>query len=111
MVTDTYGNTAVTNVVHIDPAPALAITAQPTDKTAAVGTQVTMSVGASGTGTLSYQWQYRSRSAGSWTNASGKTADWVLTVYAVHYGFDFRCVVTDTYGNTAISDAVQISRP
>ena len=41
----------------------------------------------------------------------GKTATWYLTVASVHYGFDFRCKVTDTYGNVKYSNTVHINQP
>ena len=110
-VKDSYGNFVLSNTVHVDKP--VTITTQPTSKTAAVGTSVTMTVKATGTG-LSYQWQYKEKAATTWNNASGttaKTANWNLTVAAVHYGFDFRCVVKDSYGKIVNTTTVQINKP
>ena len=73
-MTDAGGKTEYTKTVHIDPVDlTLTITAQPRDKTAATGEKIVMSVGAAGIG-LTYQWQYKSKSASSWSEASGSTA-------------------------------------
>ena len=109
-VTDSNGNYVFSNTVHVDK-PA-AITAQPTSKTAAVGTSATLSVKATGTG-LTYQWQYKKKADTNWSNCSGtsaKTANWTVTVAAVHYGFDFRCMVKDAYGKTLYTNKVQIKQ-
>ena len=106
-----YGYVYFTADAGGDPVSAPVITTQPTSQTAAVGSTATLKVTAAGTGTLSYQWQYKQKSASTWSNASGKTATWNLTVASVHYGFDFRCVVTDGNGNSTNSVTVAINRP
>ena len=70
---------------------------------------VSFTVEATGTGTLSYQWQYRESAEGSWTNWKGKT-DAVLScpVYESRNGWQVRCIVTDANGS-AESDAATMS--
>ncbi len=109
VITDANGKKATTETVHIDDknGPPV-ITEQPMSQTAEVGDKVTLSVVAIGNG-LTYQWQYKNKTATTWTNASGKTANWVLTVAKVHFGFDFQCVITDENGNVVTTDTVNIN--
>lgn len=87
---------------------AISITAQPKDVSAQESANAIFSITASGTG-LTYQWQFMPTSgndANGWTNTSitGATTS-TLTVQALSYraGYQYRCVVTDSSGNTAIS--------
>ena len=105
-IKDSAGNIAYTNVVNVDQK--LAITTQPVNKTAFVGDEVTLSVAATGKG-LTYQWQYKKTADTTWTNASGKTASWKLTVAVVHFGFDFQCVITDESGAKLTTNKVNIT--
>ena len=76
------------------------ITTQPKNITTTAGNTVTFKVAA--TGATSYQWYYRTSSAGSWTAvsaASGKTANYSLTAEARHNGYQYRCKVTNTAGS------------
>ena len=77
----------------------LEITSQPRNYVGPVGSTAAFSVtAAGGVGELSYQWQYRTSPEGAWTDvsaASGKTANYSLTVKAKHDGYQYRCVVTD----------------
>ena len=78
------------------------VTTQPKDKTVAAGTQVKFYVQASG-GRLSYQWQYRKGSSGTWYNSGSTGAQSsVLTVDATtaRDGFQFRCKITNLAGTT-----------
>lgn len=89
-------------------ATAISITAQPKDISAQESANAIFSVTASGTG-LTYQWQFLAtggNDAKDWNNTSitGATTS-TLTVQALSYlaGYQYRCVVTDSSGNTAIS--------
>ena len=78
-----------------------AITTQPKSVSAADGTTVTFSVTATG-GALSYQWQYRTSSSGSWTNStspSGKTANFKVNARTAISGYQYRCIVTNAAGS------------
>lgn len=89
----------------------LIIVTQPTDKTAATGEQITWNVTAYSPGTISYQWQYKSKTGTTWSNASGTSAQtnsYTLTVASVHYNLDFRCKLTDTLGNTVYTNTVNV---
>ena len=87
-----------------------AITAQPQNRSAAVGATAKFSVTATGTG-LKYQWQYKYPD-GSWTNsgyASGKTAALSFTVQAKYNNMQYRCVITDANGKKTTSSAVTLT--
>ena len=85
------------------------ITTHPSNKTAAAGSTVKFTVGASNA--TSYQWQYRTSSSGSWNNCSGNTAKTnTLSVTAESYrnGYQYRCKVSNNAG-TVISNAATLT--
>ena len=87
-----------------------AVTTQPTAVTVAPTGKATFTVAASGTG-LSYQWQYRTSSAGTWANATAtgnKTATLTLNpANASRDGYQYRCKITNSAG-TVTSNAVTL---
>ena len=75
-----------------------------------IGATASFTVTAEGTG-LAYQWQYKSKKDGKWYNAKAEGADTAamsIEVTASRNGMEFRCKVTDAYGNQAISDAATL---
>lgn len=77
------------------------ITQQPANQTVTQGNAATFMVTASGTGTLSYQWQRNNGAGGSFVNISGATST-TLTVSNVQpadNGAQFRVIVTNTGGS------------
>ena len=80
------------------------ITSHPQNQTVPVGQTATFSVGASGTPTLTYQWQKNG------TNISGATTSSYTTpaVSTNDNGATFRCVVTNNYG-TATSNSATLT--
>ena len=80
------------------------ITQQPLDQTVAEGQTATFTVSATGTGTLTYQWQKNQGNIGGATLASYTTP----TLTAADSGAKYRCVVTNPYGN-ATSNEVLLS--
>ena len=77
------------------------ITTQPKSVSMALGECMTFSCGATGQGTLTYQWQYKRSGETSWTNWSGKTEP-ILNVVAGsnNNGCRYRCAVTNDGGTT-----------
>ena len=92
----------------------LTITAQPESKTAYVGNKAVFTVEATGSGTLTYQWQYRKNSSDTWKksgqsgNATKKLT--VATTAGLH-GYQFRCLVTDSNGQKYSSAATLSLKP
>ncbi len=89
-------------------APSIVFTAQPANVAVAVGETAYFTVEANGAGALSYQWEYRTSSGGSWSAvsaASGKTDCYSLTAKERHNGYQYRCAVSDgtatVYSNVA----------
>lgn len=83
------------------------ISAQPTGAMVDEGDSATFEVSASGTGTLSYQWQQRSGTEGEWTNIEGAN-DVSYTTPATTAdmdGMQFRCLVTGGLGMAASDPA------
>jgi hypothetical protein len=85
------------------------ITVQPANQTVAAGTTATFSVTATGTPTLTYAWQYLSVGGTTWkplaagTNLTSATMTTLATT-AAYNGLQFRVIVTDGNGLTAISN-------
>ena len=84
-----------------------AMTRQPeSEMYVAVGSAAKLTVAATGTGTLTYQWQTQAPGAATWKNStasSAKTATLRFTMSAAHKGYRFRCIVTDGQGRQAYS--------
>ena len=81
------------------------LTEQPQSVSLELGQKVTFSVGAVGQG-LSYRWYYR-RPYGEWKEVTAKghdTASLKFTVKKKNVGTTYRCAVTDSSGNTLISE-------
>ncbi len=84
------------------------ITTHPTNVTASDGASVSFTVKASGSG-LSYQWQTRTSSSGSWSDMYGSTsATLKLTAYNYMSGYQYRCAVTNL-GGTVHSNAATLT--
>ena len=108
-VTDKYGNKVISNTATLTVS-VPKIIAQPASQTGGNGTIIKFYVTASGSG-LVYQWQYLAP-GGNWTNspATGNTTSVLsVPVTADRNGFQYRCVVTDKYGNTVASNAATLT--
>ena len=109
VVTDSSGNTAVSDTATITIAEGISITTQPASVTSQAGQSVTFSITATGTG-LTYQWQYQGRTSTKWNNFANATgASMTKTVQGSWDGWKVRCVVMDGSGNTAVSDTATIT--
>ena len=96
------GGTVYTNAAKLVIVTKPAITTQPKSVTAKEDTTAKFTVKASGGG-LSYQWQYRSSSAGTWTNCpldGAKSATLTMKALADRTGNQYRCKVTNAAGTT-----------
>jgi hypothetical protein len=113
VVTDGNGVSTISNTVTLSVGPQ--ITTQPTNQEAEVGGTATFSVVATGTATLTYQWQYLNTSsnwvpfgAGTGTATATMTTNTATTAYN---GLHLRVVVTDGNGVSTISNAVTLTVP
>ena len=92
----------------------LTITTQPTDKTVTLGDVATFTVAATGSGTLTYQWQSRQNASASWSD-SGQSGAKTKTLSVVTStglnGWQFRCVVKDANGQKITNTAVVYVAP
>jgi hypothetical protein len=72
----------------------------------------TFSVEVRGEGTLTYQWQFRKNETSEWEdwNHSGaQNATFTVSTSAELNGYQFRCVVRDSYSLTAVSAAATLT--
>ena len=83
------------------------ITSHPSNATVAVGQTASFSVSATGTSPLSYRWQLRTSSSGSWSNISGATSPSYTTpaTLSTHNGRQYRCRVSNSFGTVNSSPA------
>jgi|GEM_PF-712459 len=110
VVTDPRGQKAYSNTVTVSLIPK--ITRQPSATSVQAGTKLTLSVAATGRGTLRYQWQTRKNSSSAWTNSGqsgAKTANVTVATLKGLNGWQYRCVVTDANGKKAYSNVVTLS--
>ncbi len=85
----------------------LSITSQPEDAMGKTGDIATFTVTAEGYG-LSYQWQYSTDGGETWTDSAAK-ASVTCTINRTSNGRQYRCIITDKYGQTVISDTASIT--
>lgn len=91
------------------------INTQPTNQTVAEGATATFSVAATGSGTLTYQWQRQPAAGGGYTNISGATAASFTTPVTTYSGGSasngdtYRCVVTGDTAPPATSNAATLT--
>lgn len=105
---DTGGlESGYSNQVSIVPLSGPSITTQPANITRNVGQTATFSVVASGDSPLTYQWQMRTSSTGTWGNVTGATSASYTTavLVATDSGKQFRCVVTNSVGSVTSNAA------
>ena len=92
-----------------DPAPVITIGTQPANRTVTAPATANFAVVATVTGgaTLSYQWQSRANSSGTFANVSGATAASYTTPATVtgDTGKQFRCIVSATGGATSVNSS------
>ena len=84
------------------------ISSQPKNTSVACGNTAKFTVTASGNGTLKYQWQSRKNASSAWSNSGqtgAKTATLSVNTKESLNGWQFRCIVTDSLGETASTPA------
>ncbi|MBQ4504549.1 MAG: hypothetical protein II983_02665, partial [Firmicutes bacterium] len=113
IITDGMVNTITSDIatLTVKQINELKITAQPDDVKAKLGTTVKMTVEAKGDG-LKYQWQIKTGSNKKWINstiASGKTNSLEVNATNGRNGYQYRCIITDTYGNTITSETAKLT--
>ncbi len=109
-VTDSAGNTVTSKAV---PPIALGIKTAPASVSTTAGNTAAFKVVATGAG-KTYQWQYRTSSSGTWKNCTSATEGYhsaTLKVEAKAYrnGYQYRCKVKDSAGNTVTSKAATLT--
>jgi hypothetical protein len=100
----TSANPATFAISIIGAASAPTITTQPVNQRLSVGDVASFSVAATGTGSLTYQWQ--DNTSGSFADITGETSTTYTTgTLGVGEAYEVRCVVTDTQGSTNSASA------
>ena len=108
VVTNSCGNSVTSSTAILTVVPN--IIKQPTDLTAASGTVGKFNINVTGNG-LTYQWQYL-KLGGSWTNStstSAKTATFSVNAREAINGYKYRCIVTNSCGNSVTSNTVTLT--
>lgn len=85
------------------------ITAQPVNTSVTVGSNISVSLTATGDG-LTYQWYFKDAGGSSFSASSITSNTYTTTMNTdARIGRQIYCIVTDQYGNTATSNIVTIS--
>ena len=111
IVTDMYGGVLISNEANLKIKPLPVITEQPDNIWVAAGQKASLHIKATGE-ELTYQWQYKRPTSKNFVNAGSadaKSPDWTFVAYKAWDGSLYRCVVTDKYGQSVISDEVTYS--
>ncbi|MBO4838514.1 MAG: leucine-rich repeat domain-containing protein [Lachnospiraceae bacterium] len=109
VVKDSASHSVTSNTVTLK---VLGIKTQPSSASVAAGKTATFKVAA--TNAKTYQWQFRTSSSDSWKNCTSATTGYntaTLKVAAKTYrnGYQYRCVVKDSAGNTVYSKAATLT--
>jgi hypothetical protein len=106
VVTNGFG-TATSNEATLTVNAPPSITTQPADQTVAQGQSATFTVVATGSPTLSYQWQRNQ------VNISGATTATysIASAAATDNGAKFRCVITNSFGTATSNEAILTVQP
>lgn len=96
-------NQTATVTFTVNPGAGPAITSQPTNQVACVGSNATFAIVSSGT----YQWQISTNGGTTWSNISGATAtSYIATAVTIGQNNNqYRCIVTGQCGSTTSSAA------
>ena len=111
VITDAYGNQAITETVTLSmkQAPVVEIVTQPVDVTVAEGETAEAAVEATGDG-LIYEWYFRNAGAAKFSKTTSFTGpSYCVTMSASRDGRQVYCVITDAYGNSVTTDTVTLS--
>ena len=107
-VTDKYGNYLNSKTVIIT-ITGLKMITQPTNKTINLGSSVTLSLKAEGSG-LTYQWYYKKAGQTSFSTWNGRThASETVTPNITWNGIQLYCIVKDSGGNKVQSNTITVT--
>ena len=76
------------------------------------GTQASFHIDTQGSGTVSYQWQYKLAGSNEWNTsgqASAKTADYTFELQPSYDNMQVRCIISDEYGFEVISETRNVN--
>ncbi|MBR2549712.1 MAG: hypothetical protein IKE92_06825 [Clostridiales bacterium] len=108
VITDRFGRSVVSNAATVTVSTPLVFTKQPSNYTGLAGSTATFSVIAKGTD-VTYQWQVYSN--GAWVNSGAtgaKTSCISFNVKSEHNGKQYRCVISDCYGQKKLSNVAKV---
>ena len=113
VITDANGFTEETDEVSVTIA-TLSITSEPADISGISGISKTLSTyaGSSVNASLLYQWQFRTKGTEAWKNSgfSGNNSPAMqIQINATNAGREFRCKVSDEYGNVIYTRTVIVT--
>ena len=92
----------------------ITITEKPEDTTAIVGATETFTVAATGEGQLTYLWKYHREGMEEnqwyyWSEPSTTKTSINVKATADRQGYQFKCIITDAYGNTVETEPVTLT--
>jgi len=107
IVTDEYGTSVQSETVVLTVNRTIRILTQPESYYGAVGEKAAFTVVAEGDG-LKYQWFFKGPSDTRFYKATNTTDTYTVTIAPRHDGYEYYCVVSDDFGNSAQTDTVEL---
>ncbi len=108
VITDSCGQKVTSATVTLNMAAPLVITKQPENAYQLVGETIKTSVSATGEGKLKYQWHIKDTTDTAFRKSSITSAEYSIKMHEGADGRQLYCVITDSYGQKAISNAVEL---
>lgn len=109
VITDEKGNSAVTDTVTLSLLNPITITKQPANTKAGNGTNASVSVQATGGGTLSYQWFFAQPGSDTFVASSITSDTYLVKMSSARNGRQVYCVISDNYGQSVTTQVVTLS--
>ena len=112
VITDAFGNTSETREATLTVVnSSVEIVTQPENADVGVGENAVFTVALNNAEDVTYQWYY-SNAEGKWaktTTADSNTDTLTVVAKAYRDGYQYKCVITDAYGNVIESDVVTLT--
>ena len=112
VITDAAGNTVTSDEAWVYNE--LRIATQPKDQTGALNDTVTFTVAPTGgKGPYTYKWEFKAEFGSAWQETGSNSATLTKTVSSsmmVDYYYMYRCIVTDSLGNTVTSEVAYLNK-
>ena len=110
VITDNFGQKVTTKTVTVSQAKPITVSTQPADIKVPGGKKASVSVKATGDGTLKYQWYIKNPDAEKFSKSSTTASTYAITMKDAANGRKAYCVISDNYGQKVTTETVTLSQ-